>query len=63
MARIKSTYSVFVEAQEKLGAVVSLSHEATARIDKKISDAFSSAQKSATLRQRNSVKLMKKREL
>lgn len=63
MARLKSTYSTYVAAQEKKGAVTSLSHEATVRIDTRISKAFSSAQKSATVKQLNSVKLMRQREL
>lgn len=42
MARLKSTYSTYVAAQEKKGAVTSLSHEATVRIDTRISEiAFS----------------------
>lgn len=63
MARLKSTYSTYVAAQEKKGAVISLSHEATVRIDTRISKAFSSAQKTATVKQLNSVKLMRQREL
>lgn len=63
MARIKSTYSDYVAAQEKKGTVVTLSHEAAVRIDTRISEAFSSAQKSATVKQRNSLKLMRQREL
>ena len=47
MARLKSTYSTYVAAQEKKGAVTSLS----------------SAQKTATVKQLNSVKLMRQREL
>lgn len=50
MARLKSTYSTYVAAQEKKGAVTSLSHEATVRIDTRISKAFSSAQKTATVK-------------
>ena len=45
MARLKSTYSTYVAAQEKKGAVTSLSHEATVRIDTRISKAFSSVKK------------------
>ena len=52
MARLKSTYSTYVAAQE-----------ATVRIDTRISKAFSSAQKTATVKQLNSVKLMRQREL
>ena len=63
MARLKSTYSTYVAAQEKKGAVTSLSHEVTVRIDTRISKAFSSAQKTATVKQLNSVKLMRQREL
>lgn len=63
MARLKSIYSTYVAEQEKKGAVASLSHEATVRIDTRISKAFSSAQKSATVKQLNSVKLMRQREL
>ena len=40
MARLKSTYSLFVEEQEKKGFVKSLSHEVTICIDTKISKAF-----------------------
>lgn len=63
MARIKSTYSVYVATQEEKGVVKSVSHEATVCIDTRISKAFSSAQKRATIKQVNSVKLMKQREL
>lgn len=63
MARIKSTYSTFIATLEKEGAVKILSPETTVRIDTKISAAFSSAQKSATIKQINSVKLMRQREL
>lgn len=63
MARLKSTYSLFVEEQEKKGFVKSLSHEVTIRIDTGISKAFSCAQKKATVKQFNSVKLMRQRQL
>lgn len=63
MARLKGTYSAFVATLEEKGVVTTLSHEATVRIDVKISDAFSSAQRTAVVKQQNSVQLMKQREL
>ena len=58
MAKLKSTYSKVV-FKYKSDKVITLTREATLRIDVSISDSFSDCQKRCVIKQRNSKKYLK----